>query len=382
MSRRRRTNKHRRTETSKSGSGRSAHSNAAIGDVTLNHFANAVPRPGDSDGGCSGGSGRMKKESLTVAMKNLTVMKDDNDERPWDERDDDSDLAECDDGDGCGVLRTTRDHKRRRRKVAGRLDMEEEVEGTDYPLDLWFLISEYIRPEDVGRFASLCQATYYITTTTRFWLSMFRRHYQWSADLPDSLTYWNLDHRIRHVRLCVVRALYLMYAPFCARLAAEKPLSADPTQLLRAQCILQWHKKDRTQHKYFFKFANAEHTAGRNERLFRSRGNASAYHNPHSGCWVLEATSMGVCAVPMVMGEYLYHAGLGVSANLCSHCLRLALVPGPHLLPHSPNAPTRRHRVPATEITLDPVSNVRLYPWWHPQYSQVVELQDTDEEKW
>lgn len=59
---------------------------------------------------------------------------------------------------------------------------------------------------------------------------------------------------------------------------------------------------------------------------------------------------MAVCAVPMVMGEYLYHAGLGVSANLCSHCLRLALVPGPHLLPHSPNAPTRRHRVPATEV--------------------------------
>lgn len=36
-------------------------------------------------------------------------MKDDDDERPWDERDDDSDRAEGDgDGGGCGVLQTTR----------------------------------------------------------------------------------------------------------------------------------------------------------------------------------------------------------------------------------------------------------------------------------
>lgn len=35
--------------------------------------------------------------------------------------------------------------------------------------------SEYIMPEDVWRFASLCQATLYITTTARFWLTMHRR---------------------------------------------------------------------------------------------------------------------------------------------------------------------------------------------------------------
>ncbi|XP_045121032.1 transmembrane protein 183-like [Portunus trituberculatus] len=313
----------------------------------------------------------------------------DSDERPWDEQDDDDDDTIICNGDGGGgggeekekgVLTVKRDHKRRRRRVLER--REEEEEGlTDYPLDLWFCISEYIRPEDVGRFASLCQATRYITTTVQFWLSMFRRYYQWTANLPDSLNYWNLDRRMRDVRVCVIRALFLMYAPFQARLAAEKPLSADPTQLLRAQCILQWHRKDGPHHKYFFKFAHTHHCM-REDRLAKCVGEAPAHTNPHNGCWVLEATSAGVCAVPMVMGEHLYHAGVGVSANLCSHTLRLALVP-PHLLPPSSRGSTRRHRVPATEITLDPVSNVRLYPWWHPEYWNLLQIShSSDKDDW
>ncbi|KAG0727955.1 Transmembrane protein 183 [Chionoecetes opilio] len=266
-------------------------------------------------------------------------------------------------------MMTENDHKRRRRKVSGKVEEEEEegARGTDYPLDLWFLISKHIRPEDVWRFASLCHATYYITTTVQFWLSMFRRYYKWSPGIPYSLSYWNVDHRLKEVRVCVVRALYLMYPPFLRRLSQEKPLSADPTQLLRAQCILQWHQKVRSQHKYFFKFALPEYCDSRKGTLLQGVDDASAYLNPHSGCWILEATSVSVCGVAMVMGESLYHAGLGVSANLCSHCLRLAFVPA-HLLPPSASAPTRRHRVPATEIKLDPVCNVRLYPWWHPQY--------------
>lgn len=311
----------------------------------------------------------------------MSVAKD-SDERPWDEQDDEDDAIICngvddDNGEGeKGTMCTKRDHKRRRRRVIERT--QEEVEGMmDYPLDLWFCISEYIRPEDVGRFACLCQATRYITTTVQFWLSMFRRHYQWTAKLPDSLSYWNVDRRVRDVRVCVVRALFLMYPPFCARLSAEKPLSADPTQLLRSQCILQWHRKEGSHHKYFFKFAQPQHSS-REGRLAKGVGEAPAHTNPHAGCWVLEASSTGLFAVAMVMGEHLYHAGVGVSANLCSHTLRLALVP-PHLLPPSSRAPTRRHRVPATEITLDPVSNVRLYPWWHPEYWNLLQIHDSDD---
>lgn len=356
---------------------------ADICDVTLNDFADCKAKLGI--GGSSSSSRRIKKGNVTTAMKKLTVVSA-NDERPWDERDDDEEeehFVICNgDGERGGALHTKRDHKRRRRRVPGKIEEEEEEEGTDYPLDLWFLISEYIRPEDVGRFASLCQATYYITTTARFWLALFRRNYRWSSTLPESLNYWNIDHRINNVRLCVVRALFHMYEPFCARLAAEKPLSADPTQLLRSQCVLQWHWKSRSHHKYFFKFAHPQHLDSRNGRLWKNVGDASAYFNPDNGCWVLEATSANAYAVPMVMGDYLYHAGVGVSANLCSHTLRLSLVPA-HLLPPSINAPTRRHRVPATEITLDPVSNVRLYPWWHPEYWNLLQTtEENDKDDW
>ncbi|KAK8379890.1 hypothetical protein O3P69_019714 [Scylla paramamosain] len=342
---------------------------AAVCDVTLDHFANRAGKSGGGGGGggSSGGGGggaRMKKESLTTAMKKLSVVKD-SDERPWDEQDDDDEdtiicngEADGDDGEERekGVLTTKRDHKRRRRRRVVERTQEEEEGVMDYPLDLWFCISEYISPEVVVKFACLCQATRYITTTVQFWLSLFRRHYQWTAALPESLSYWNIDRRMRDVRVCVIRALFLMYPPFCARLAAEKPLSADPTQLLRAQCILQWHRKEGSHHKYFFKFAHPQHCS-RDGRLAKCVGEAPAHTNPHSGCWVLEATGAAT---------------------------RSVLPWSPHTsCPPPPGPPPVATVFPATEITLDPVTNVRLYPWWHPEYWNVLQISDSgDKDDW
>lgn len=48
--------------------------------------------------------------------------------------------------------------------------------GVNYPIDIWFLISEHIRPEDVGVFAAICKTSSAVTSTAKFWFSLYRRY--------------------------------------------------------------------------------------------------------------------------------------------------------------------------------------------------------------
>lgn len=46
--------------------------------------------------------------------------------------------------------------------------------GIDYPLDIWFILSEYIPPEAVAKFARICKSSYYVTNTAKFWLNLYK----------------------------------------------------------------------------------------------------------------------------------------------------------------------------------------------------------------
>ncbi|XP_042874372.1 transmembrane protein 183-like [Penaeus japonicus] len=245
------------------------------------------------------------------------------------------------------------------------------IEGIDLPLDIWFLISEHIRPEDVGRFGAICYATFYVISTGRFWITLYKRHHRLIPELPEELTIWNME-RLRGLKANVIRALFYMHPPFHAQIVGEKPLTADPTRLLRTQCVLQWHAKKGSLYRYFFKFSkqmqNKKSLTSTREGLPSLMAMDSLIHiNANEGCYILEAITSCVCAVPMVMGEHLHHAGLGVSADLRSHRLHLSLAPA-HLLPCSSSTKSRKYQVPYKEVLLEPVRDVRVYPWWHPQY--------------
>nr|XP_045613923.1 putative transmembrane protein 183BP isoform X4 [Procambarus clarkii] len=273
-------------------------------DITVNDFANNEIQT----------RFRPKKASINTLMNEVKLLQVKEEDKTWDEKDDDELLSDLTEDNFPGQKgEQSRGGERKTNKSDG-------DEGANYPLDIWFIISEHIAPEDVGRFAAICQATYYITTTAIFWFTLYRRHYKWVSDLPAHLTHWNMNYT-KGLRAAVVQSLYFMYSPFSSRLVGEKPLSADPTQLLRSQCVLQWHV----------------------------------------------ATTSSVCGIPMIIGEYLYHAGLGVSTNMCNHRLRLSMVPA-HLLSSSTSSNSRKYQVPTTEVILDPVSDVKVYPWWHPRY--------------
>jgi hypothetical protein len=44
-----------------------------------------------------------------------------------------------------------------------------------YPIDLWYLIAMYIAPEDIGRFALICQSTNHVVNTVPFWIRLLRK---------------------------------------------------------------------------------------------------------------------------------------------------------------------------------------------------------------
>lgn len=47
--------------------------------------------------------------------------------------------------------------------------------GIDYPIDIWFLISEFLHPEDVGTFAGICKTTLAVVSTAEFWSNLYKR---------------------------------------------------------------------------------------------------------------------------------------------------------------------------------------------------------------
>ena len=53
--------------------------------------------------------------------------------------------------------------------------LPQSVYGKDYPYDIWFRISTYIAPEDIGRFALICRTTNQVVNSAAFWISIFKK---------------------------------------------------------------------------------------------------------------------------------------------------------------------------------------------------------------
>ena len=52
---------------------------------------------------------------------------------------------------------------------------QEDKTGLVYPVDLWYLLSGYVHPEHVQKFALLCRDSYETTKKYQFWRNMYKR---------------------------------------------------------------------------------------------------------------------------------------------------------------------------------------------------------------
>ena len=63
---------------------------------------------------------------------------------------------------------------RHRKKTSSESEVPDSG-GVDYPLDIWFLLSEHIRPEDISTFARICKSALHVVNTAKFWFHLYRR---------------------------------------------------------------------------------------------------------------------------------------------------------------------------------------------------------------
>ncbi|KAG7260682.1 hypothetical protein CRUP_017388 [Coryphaenoides rupestris] len=256
-----------------------------------------------------------------------------------------------------------------RKKKNKRRKEGESGDGGEYPVDIWLMLSAYIRPEDVCRFSLICKNAWIVTCTAAFWTRLYRRHYSLDADLPFRLQPDSID-RMRCLRACVIRSLFLLYEPFSLRFSMVPMLpEATPTSLLNAKCLLFWVKKvcgtrPEALWEFNFKFQKQQEHGknGHSNALCLPRQYEDVHANPDSDCYLLQVSTLNFIFTPVVMGMTLTMFTINVSTDMRHHRVRLLFQ----------DSPVRRGRKRVEHgglhVVLDPVHSVRLMDWWHPQY--------------
>lgn len=166
----------------------------------------------------------------------------------WDEiSEDDLDIVEEKDADGTKsiVFKKKRNHSKTDINDSGR-------PGIVYPEIIWYLISWYIKPEDIGNFAAINKATYAITKRESFWRTLYYRYCQYHPKLPQRLCIEN-SYKLYGLRQRVIRALYHTYDVFIKRILQQAPHDCQPHQLVKRRCVNVWYCKGPSHWSVYFK---------------------------------------------------------------------------------------------------------------------------------
>jgi len=330
-----------------------------LSDVTLNDFANSTGRGGRLKKSATNSIVKEVKEICNGAESDLAWYDKDLDDFTIDFEPTLEDQENCDNA----ILPKSQKQKKAASKCNANVD---DDKGIEYPLDVWFLISEFVKPEDVGTFSSICQGTLYVVNTPKFWFSLYKRYYNSEIKLPQRLRPECME-RPHSLKACVIRSLFHLYPPFIERVRSLAPFDSEPHDLTTRVCMLMWHRKHRTAWDFFFKFHKGlrfdsdqlEQNAKRPD-LLDMLGDVHA--NLEKGCKVLQVTCLNFVSTPAVMGMYLVAVSLNVGHKMHHHKLKLTFSTNSYR--HS----MRNQDAGNITMTFDPVSNIRVLNWWHPQY--------------
>uniref|UniRef100_A0A7N6FF96 Transmembrane protein 183A n=1 Tax=Anabas testudineus TaxID=64144 RepID=A0A7N6FF96_ANATE len=259
-----------------------------------------------------------------------------------------------------------------RKKKNKRRKESESSDGEEYPVDIWLLLSSYIRPEDVCRFALICRNAWTVTCTAAFWTRLYRRHYKMDVDLPFRLQS-DLPDMMHCLRARVIRSLFHLYEPFSLRVSKIPAMpESTPTTLLNSKCLLFWVKRvsgTRPEPLWEFNFKFVKQQVHRKNGCAKSlcmpRQYEDVHKNPDSDCYVLQVTTLNFIFIPVVMGMTLTLFTINVSTDMRHHRVRLVFQDSPL------QRGKKRADQGGTQVVLDPVHSVKQMDWWHPLYPYV-----------
>ncbi|CAH1271578.1 TMEM183A [Branchiostoma lanceolatum] len=380
----------------KKARGRRAKLGGTDADVTLQQFADAGgSQPPSSRVGKGEANAFVRQaKALCHVQPSETLKMEEEDSVPWYEKDWDSDHeethAESDTELEEKLITTNQLNSKHVRPEHDNIDIEVE-----YPMDLWFVLAPYIRPEDIGRFASICRNTWLLTRTIGFWRRLYNRHYLSSTQLPERLQPECME-RTMCLRTCVVRSLFYLYAPFLQQVNTRAPVDQERFNgIIGSRCMYSWCSKGRTwlstqsgvRDVWFFYFklqlpgrppGGAYHPRRRRKLWDVDEDNEDALVNPEDGYCILRIVAPHFIAVPgTVMGKVMADIKLALSGNMQNHCI---------MMNFSDQLCTTRKKIKAANasnrartkancstmlgerVILDPVKSIQVLNWWHPQY--------------
>ncbi|XP_059053026.1 transmembrane protein 183 [Achroia grisella] len=305
-------------------------------DVTINYSANAL-KP----------VSRVKKS----ASADQTSAPD----LSWDQiQDDDFDIIEQTNSDGTKNFV----YKKKRNTCKSESEDVEDRPGIVYPEIVWYFISWYIKPEDVGNFAGINKATYAITKRESFWRALYKRYCENHPKLPQRLRIEN-SYKVYGLRQRVIRALYHTYHVFVKKVAQEATQDSRPHLLVKRRCVNVWFCKGTSHWSVYFKFKKPSPM----QRLqtgvdfLEELGRVDA--NPEEDSQVLQVTCRNFYEVPPLMGMTLSSVSVVLSQGFRHHRLHLGFNTGCYI---------SKKILPECTVVLDTVVNILVLDWWHPVY--------------
>ncbi|GFR81883.1 transmembrane protein 183 [Elysia marginata] len=345
--------------------GRKRHSALVTSDITVNDFANCtVPS----------GCGRLKKSmtnntnsgalanALTGAAKEAATVKQ-LDDLEWFEKDLEDFVIEDKSEDVSEDGEDLPTEKAPQLKTKKKSKSKKDVEGRIYPEDLWYILSEHIDPQDVGRFAGICHATHSVTRLSSFWRKLYARHYKESpgVPIPDYAKPTSIE-RLHGLRARVIRSLFVLHPLLAARVQSKGPMEDEPHSLKGHRCLVMWHQPGPKGWQFCFKFQKPalEPLSSRPARkLDVYHGFNDLHYNPEEGCSVLQVTCCHFSSDAAVMGLLLTQVYVTLSTGFRHHRLRL----------HFDTRVSNSHNSPCDNIVvLDDVVAIKVFKWWHPSY--------------
>nr|XP_031835613.1 transmembrane protein 183-like isoform X2 [Nomia melanderi] len=324
-----------------------------IGDVTIDDFANS-----------SRTHARLKKAAINVSSE--VQHKEITEDKVWNEtHSPDTDNSKK---SSKGTLMSQTKYIE---GTASKPSQMEEEEGIDYPLDVWFIISEYISPEAVGKFARICKSSYHVTTTGKFWLHLYKTYYKPVPGLPERLKP-HFMVRMHGLRACVIRTLHHTY--FASKRDVDSSIRLplfhsfeqdEPHSLVKRKCCLMWHKKGKLLCYFYFKLKEVPKSTrnsikekpkvnGRKTEFLEMLEDVAV--NPEEGCKLLRVACSRYSLLPPVTGLILQKVSVTLMQGFKNNRLQLGFGTSdvPNTLTH--------------QVILNDVVKWQVLNWWHPSY--------------
>uniref|UniRef100_A0AAR5QI85 Transmembrane protein 183 n=1 Tax=Dendroctonus ponderosae TaxID=77166 RepID=A0AAR5QI85_DENPD len=233
--------------------------------------------------------------------------------------------------------------------------------GKTYPIDIWFLLSEYIRPEDVGVFAAICKSSFQVTCSAAFWFSLYRRYYTCVPDMPASLRPEKLIRKTA-LRKDVIRSFFYMYKPFRNRLTNTRTSEVYNNNLsVLVNKTLYEISSESQKGSYTYYFKMAPKISSSSSRSVSDTASLldvldDVFYNPNDQCCALKV----VCrdSIPILPISGLTLRGAVLSSSVQFHKLKLEFGPMYGRLGGSE----------CVTVNFDAVVQVLVVDWWHRLY--------------